>query len=92
MDKMNYIKKLKIEGWTYNPNVEDKLGSVYFDRNDDNYLRVTPLKNSSDTYVFTITQNCEDVAMLISVVPPNDDLALANITALIKKELQPYEN
>ena len=92
MDKMNYIKKLKIEGWTYNPNVEDKLGSVYFDRNDDNYLRISPLKNSSDTYVFTITQNCEDVAMLISVVPPNDDLALANITALIKKELQPYEN
>ena len=92
MDKMNYIKKLKIEGWTYNPNVEDKLGSVYFDWNDDNYLRVTPLKNSSDTYVFTITQNCEDVAMLISVVPSNDDLALANTAALIKKELQPYEN
>ena len=92
MNKMNYIKKLKIEGWTYNPNVEDKLGSVYFDRDDDNYLRVTPLKNSSDTYVFTITQNCEDVAMLISVVPSNDDLALANTAALIKKELQPYEN
>lgn len=49
MDKMNYIKKLKIEGWTYNPNVEDKLGSVYFDRNDDNYLRVTPLENVPDT-------------------------------------------
>lgn len=92
MDNMEHIKKLKIEGWTYNPNIEDKLGSIYFDRDDDNYLRISPLKNSSDTYVFTITQNCEDVVMLISVVPPNDDLALANITALIKKELQPYEN
>ena len=92
MDNMEHIKKLKIEGWTYNPNIRDKLGSIYFDRDDDNYLRVTPLKNSLDTYVFTITQNCEDVAMLISVVPSNDDLALANTAALIKKELQPYEN
>ena len=92
MDNMEHIKKLKIEGWTYNPNIGDKLGSIYFDQDDDNYLRVTPLKNSSDTYAFTITQNCEDVAMLISVVPSNDDLALANTAALIKKELQPYEN
>lgn len=92
MGNMEHIKKLKIEGWTYNPNIKDKLGSIYFDRDDDNYLYITPLKNSSDTYVFTITQNCEDVAMLISVVPPNDDLALTNIAAWIKKELQPYEN
>ena len=92
MDNMEHIKKLKIEGWTYNPNIEDKLGSIYFDRDDDNYLRVTPLENVPDTYVFTITQSCEDVAMLISVVPPNDDLALANTAAWIKKELQPYEN
>ena len=92
MDNIEHIKKLKIEGWTYNPNIKDKLGSIYFDWDDDNYLRISPLKNSSDTCVFTITQNCEDVAMLISVVPPNDDSALANITTLIKKELQPYEN
>lgn len=92
MNNMEHIKKLKIEGWTYNPNIGDKLGSIYFDWDDDNYLRVTLLKNCLDTYVFTITQNCEDVAMLISIVPPNDDLALANTAALIKKELQPYEN
>lgn len=92
MDKMNYIKKLKIEGWTYNPNVEDKLGSVYFDWNDDNYLRVTPLENVPDTYVFTITQSCEDVKMLISVIPPDDKLALSNTALWIKKELQPYES
>ena len=92
MDNMEHIKKLKIEGWTYNPNIKDKLGSIYFDRDDDNYLRVTLLKNCLDTYVFTITQNCEDVAMLISIVPLNDDLALANTAALIKKELQSYEN
>lgn len=92
MDKMNYIKKLKIEGWTYNPNVEDKLDSVYFDWNDDNYLRVTPLENVSDTYAFTITQNCEDVKMLISAVPPDDELALSNTALWIKKELQPYES
>ena len=92
MNKMNYIKKLKIEGWTYNPNVEDKLGSVYFDWNDDNYLRVTPLENVSDTYVFTITQSCADVKMLISVTSSDDKLALSNTALWIKKELQPYES
>ena len=41
MDNMEHIKKLKIEGWTYNPNIGDKLGSIYFDRDDDNYLCIT---------------------------------------------------
>ena len=92
MSSMEHIKKLKIEGWTYNPDVEDRLGSVYFDRDEDNYLRVTPLKNNPNTYIFTITQGCEDVEMLISVVPPDDELALSNTANWIKKELQPYES
>lgn len=92
MDKMDFIKKLKIEGWPYNPNIVDKLGSVYFDRDDDNYLRVTPLENIPDTYVFTITQRCEDVKMLISVVSPDNEFALNDTALWIKKELQPYED
>lgn len=92
MDNMEHIKKLKIEGWTYNPDVEDKLGSVFFDRNDDDYLRITPLKNNQNTYIFTITKGCEDTAVFISVVPPDDGLALINTATWIKKELQPYES
>lgn len=92
MDNMEHIKKLKIEGWVYNPNVGDKLGSVYFDRDSDNYLCITPVKNIPDTYVFTIAQGCEDVEMLISAVPSDDGLTLNNTAAWIKKELQPYES
>ncbi len=92
MDSMEHIKKLKIEGWTYNPDVEDKLGSVFFDRNDDDYLRITPLKNNQNTYIFTITKGCEDTAVFISVVPPDDDLALINTATWIKKELEQYES
>lgn len=94
MDSMEHIKKLKIDGWTYNPDVEDKLGSIFFDRdgNEDNYLRITPLKNNQNTYIFTITVGCEDTEVYISVVPPDDDVTLLNTATWIKKELKKYED
>lgn len=91
MDVMDCVKKLKIDGWVYNPDVEDKLGSVYFDRNEDDYIRFSPVKNMDDTYVLTIVIGCQDREMFISTLI-DDELNLKNTEIWIKKELKKYED
>ena len=90
MYDMNLIKRLKIDGWTYNPEIEDQLGSVYFDKDEDNYLRVTPIKNLDNTYVFTIVAGCEDREMYISS-PVDDPLTIKNTEKWLKEILSKYE-
>ncbi len=63
------IKKLNIKGYHYDPETEDKLGSIFFisDDNEDNWVRISniPSDNMLAILVVTFVKDCEDVKLKV---------------------------
>lgn len=67
---------LDLKGYHKNTNCGDKIGSVYYDKDDsmvdgmaDDWIRITPIPGS-DHYVVTWVENGEDVK--ISLLEKNE--------------------
>ena len=59
------MKDLKLDGFFYDENTNDKLGSIYYTSKEceDNWIRVTP---TDDKFVITFVKGCEDIKMIIT--------------------------
>ena len=59
------MKELKLDGFFYDENVDDKLDSIYYtsEEYDDDWIRLTPV---DDKFVITFVKGCEDIKMTIT--------------------------
>ena len=63
---------LDLKGYHKNTNCSDRIGSVYYDKDDnmgDDWIRITPIPGSN-YYVVTWVENGEDVK--ISLIERNE--------------------
>ena len=62
------MKDLKLDGFFYDENVNDKLNSIYYNSKEceDDWIRLTPV---DDKYVVTFIKGCEDIKMILMATP-----------------------
>mgnify|MGYP000948256906 CR=1 FL=1 len=88
---MDIIKNLKLDDWVYNPEAGDKLGSIFYDRSDDDFLKISPIKNKKNSFVFTIIVGCEDQAIFVSTIDDKDEeISVQKISSWLSRELKKY--
>lgn len=58
------MKDLKLDGFFYDENTKDKLGSIYYTSKEceDDWIKITPI---DDKFVITFVKGCEDIKMII---------------------------
>lgn len=62
------MKDLKLDGFFYDENTKDKLGSIYYTSKDceDDWIKITPV---DERFVITFVKGCEDIKMIIIAAP-----------------------
>ena len=63
------LKKLNLKGYHYDPETEDKLGSIFYisDECEDDWIRISKISGAAyETYVITFVVGCEDTKIKIS--------------------------
>ena len=70
---MERMKKLILDGFSLNENVESRVNSVYYDKDDDEdcWIEITPAHSSKD-YVIEYTKNCETIRVETFSKPEDD--------------------
>ena len=58
------MKELKLDGFFYDENVDDKLDSIYYTSKEceDDWIRVIPV---DDKFVIIFVKDCEDIKIII---------------------------
>lgn len=58
------MKDLKLDGFFYDENTNDKLGSIYYTSKEceDDWIRVTPV---DERFVIIFVKGCEDIKMIL---------------------------
>ncbi|MBR6610815.1 MAG: hypothetical protein IKK93_01060 [Campylobacter sp.] len=63
------IKKLNIKGYHYDPETEDKLGSIFFisDDTEDDWVRISNIPSDKMLAILVVTfvKGCEDVKLKV---------------------------
>ena len=59
------MKELKLDGFFYDENTNDKLGSIYYasKEREDDWIKITPV---GDKFVITFVKGCEDIKMILT--------------------------
>ena len=63
------LKRLKLNGYYYDTEINDKLNSVFYtsEKTEDNWIRISKVSDeASKNYVITFVVGCEDTILKIS--------------------------
>ncbi len=61
------LTKLNLKGYHYSEDTFDKLGSIFYVSNDDDWIKISKVSGGAyETYVITFVVDCEDVKLKIS--------------------------
>lgn len=63
------LKRLKLNGYYYDIEINDKLNSVFYtsEKTEDNWIRISKVSDeASKNYVITFVVGCEDTILKIS--------------------------
>lgn len=63
------LKKLKLNGYYYDPESTDKLNSVFYvsEKSEDDWIRISRVSSEAyETYVIDFVVGCEDTLLKIS--------------------------
>lgn len=63
------LKKLKLNGYYYDPESTDKLNSIFYisEKSEDDWIRISRVSSEAyETYVITFVVGCEDTILKIS--------------------------
>lgn len=84
------LEDVKIKGYHFDPETQDKLGSFYFifDDCEDDWVRVSPISNMKSMYVVTVVRGCEDSTMYVTSIDGEHELNLKNFETWINKEVK----
>ena len=68
------LKKLKLNGYRYDPELTDKLNSIFYnsENSEDDWIRISKVSSEAyETYVITFVIDCEDTLLKISALDKN---------------------
>lgn len=86
---MERMKKLILNGFNLNKNVESKVGSVYYDKDDDEdcWIEIIPAHSSKDC-VIEYTKKCETIRVETFPKPEGNTNAWEQLSSQINNSIK----